>query len=331
MSSEGTAVKSFFDRIRDLIARDEVELAVEQMIAFVKGTAPPEVLREVLVQASRLSRLRKQERRGLFGGDLVSRERAQIADALLQLIDELSSHTTAAERPFPTSNVSLKAPATTDLEKIIGANNLKSIAWLQRGLEAAKSVCRIVTPGGLGTGFLIDHGRVMTNHHVLSRPEVAAKSWIDFNFQEDAFGKLQETFRYRLLGDELQADLDLDCSVVRIGPDNSLPPLESWGTLALTAGPPPGVNEHVTIIQHPGGGAKQIALTANQVVNVFEHRLQYTTDTLPGSSGSPVFNDDWKVVALHHAGGNLVTNERGDRMFANEGILMAKILERLKG
>jgi V8-like Glu-specific endopeptidase len=66
------------------------------------------------------------------------------------------------------------------------------------------------------------------------------------------------------------------------------------------------------------------------VVNLFEHRLQYTTDTLPGSSGSPVFNDAWKVVALHHAGGNLVTNPRGDRMFANQGILMAKILERLK-
>jgi V8-like Glu-specific endopeptidase len=117
---------------------------------------------------------------------------------------------------------------------------------------------------------------------------------------------------------------------VRVAPEDSLPPLDSWGKLELSSDPPPGVGEHVVIIQHPGGGAKQIALTANQVVNLFEHRLQYTTDTLPGSSGSPVFNDAWKVVALHHAGGNLVTNPRGDRMFANQGILMAKILERLK-
>jgi hypothetical protein len=35
------------------------------------------------------------------------------------------------------------------------------------------------------------------------------------------------------------------------------------------------------------------------------------------------------VVALHHAGGNLVTNQRGDRMFANQGILMERILEKL--
>ena len=323
-------METVFEQFRDLIARDEVDLAVEQMAAFIKGTATPEVSREVLVQAGRLARLRKQERRGFMGANQVSRERAQISDALLQLVDELETRTPTAERPFATPSVSLTAPTSGDLEKIFGANHLKSIAWLQQGLEAAKSVCRIVTPKGRGTGFLIGQGRVMTNHHVLSDPAVAAKSHVELNFQEDAFGEMQEPVRYRLLGDGLRADLDLDFSVVRIEPVDSLPELESWGTLALTADPPPGVGEHVTIIQHPGGGAKQIALTANQVVNVFEHRLQYTTDTLPGSSGSPVFNDEWKVVALHHAGGNLVTNERGDRMFANEGILMARILERLQ-
>ena len=29
--------------------------------------------------------------------------------------------------------------------------------------------------------------------------------------------------------------------------------------------------------------------------------IQYITKTSPGSSGSPCFNEDWKVVALHHA------------------------------
>jgi endonuclease G len=89
----------------------------------------------------------------------------------------------------------------------------------------------------------------------------------------------------------------------------------------------PCIGEHVSIIQHPQGGPKQVALTANQVVNIFEHRLQYTTDTMPGSSGSPVFNDDWKVIAIHHEGGNLAINRRGDTMFVNEGILMKYIVE----
>jgi V8-like Glu-specific endopeptidase len=42
---------------------------------------------------------------------------------------------------------------------------------------------------------------------------------------------------------------------------------------------------------------------ANAVVLVGEGRVQYLTDTLPGSSGSPVFDADWNVVALHHSGG----------------------------
>jgi V8-like Glu-specific endopeptidase len=323
-------MESFFDRIRSLLTRDEAELAVEQLSAFLKGAVLSEELREVLVQAGRLTRLRKQERRGFRSGDQASRERSQIIDALLQLVDELASRTTATERPFPAPSVSLVPPVSSGLEKIIGANNLRSIAWLHQALEVAKSVCRVVTPDGLGTGFLIGHQKIMTNHHVLSQPEIAEGSYAEFNFQEDATGKLQDFFRYRLLGDRLQADPDLDFSIVRVEPSDSLPPLESWGILKLVADPPPGVGEHVTIIQHPGGGAKQIALTANQVVNIFEHRLQYTTDTLPGSSGSPVFNDNWKVIALHHAGGNLVTNQRGDRMFANEGVLMANILERVK-
>ena len=29
----------------------------------------------------------------------------------------------------------------------------------------------------------------------------------------------------------------------------------------------------------------------------------YLADTLPGSSGSPVLNNRWEVVALHHSGG----------------------------
>ena len=80
---------------------------------------------------------------------------------------------------------------------------------------------------------------------------------------------------------------------------------------------------------------KQIALTYNYVLGLWAHRLFYQTDTKPGSSGSPVFNKDWKVVALHHKGqtmenGGLQINENGDRMGANEGILMKYILEDIK-
>jgi V8-like Glu-specific endopeptidase len=54
--------------------------------------------------------------------------------------------------------------------------------------------------------------------------------------------------------------------------------------------------------------------------------VQYITDTLPGSSGSPVFNDDWRIVALHHSGGNIPEPSTNSIHFRNEGIRIGAIL-----
>lgn len=59
--------------------------------------------------------------------------------------------------------------------------------------------------------------------------------------------------------------------------------------------------DFVTIVQHPGGQKKQVALRDNRIVDVFDAFLHYAADTELGSSGSPVFNDQWELVALHHA------------------------------
>ena len=40
-----------------------------------------------------------------------------------------------------------------------------------------------------------------------------------------------------------------------------------------------------------------LALRENQIVDLLEQFLHYRTDTEPGSSGSPVYNDQWQIVA----------------------------------
>lgn len=50
---------------------------------------------------------------------------------------------------------------------------------------------------------------------------------------------------------------------------------------------------------------------------------------MEGSSGSPVLNDAWEVVALHHAGGDISEPTTQRRYFRNEGILINKILANL--
>jgi hypothetical protein len=80
----------------------------------------------------------------------------------------------------------------------------------------------------------------------------------------------------------------------------------------------------VSIIQHPMGGLKQVCLTDNKVAAVFGNLVQYSTDTEPGSSGSPVFDQNWQIVALHHRGGNLEGPD-GTKYFSNEGISIAAV------
>jgi V8-like Glu-specific endopeptidase len=317
--------REFLDEIRALIRSGEPVSAIDQLVSFLNGV-DRDLFNESILLSSRLLDIQRRERRGVISDSEAEVKRNRIGLASLQLLDEVERQLSRKELPFATTPVEFDAPDNNTLEKIIGVSNLQSIAWLQRGLEAAKSVCRVVTPNGLGTGFLVEGGKVFTNHHVIPDVRTAAESRLEFNYEEDSSNVIQPIYSYELNSKSLVANEELDFALVEIESNSEALPISDWGYLKPDIAAIPGKGEHVTIIQHPNGGLKQIAVTANQIVNVFEHRLQYTTDTLPGSSGSPVFNDHWHVIALHHAGGNLITNNRGNRMFANEGILIRDII-----
>jgi V8-like Glu-specific endopeptidase len=90
-----------------------------------------------------------------------------------------------------------------------------------------------------------------------------------------------------------------------------------------------GRDQRVAIIQHPGGHYKKISMQNNFVAYADERVIQYTTSTEPGSSGSPVFNNDFDVIGLHHAGGLLADPGSGERHLRNEGISAIAILDDL--
>ena len=62
----------------------------------------------------------------------------------------------------------------------------------------------------------------------------------------------------------------------------------------------------MTIAQHPEGAPLKLALDTNAVIGVNAKtnptRVRYRTNTEPGSSGSPCFDINWGLVALHHSG-----------------------------
>jgi V8-like Glu-specific endopeptidase len=208
-------------------------------------------------------------------------------------------------------------------EKIMGAlSTLRPISFLERGLQMARSVARVVlADGSTGSGFLIQSDLLITNHHVIASESNAQGAVVEFNYQKTMQGTDAPVAAYQLApengfatssGEEQGGD---DWTAVRVqGNLNG-----HWGALTL-APVTPQVQDEVIIIQHPGGGQKQIALSHNVITFVDEQRLQYLTDTLEGSSGSPVFNMEWQVVALHHKGGWLREPNTKQAFYRNQGV-----------
>ena len=188
------------------------------------------------------------------------------------------------------------------LEKLMGrVSTLRPIWFLEKGLSKARSVCRVVlADDSRGTGFLTKDNLLITNHHVLPDETAARGATVEFNYQQTAQGLDAPVERYTLAPDQDFATSPTaeeggdDWTAVRVqGVAN-----DRWGALPLDRANPQ-VEDEVIIIQHAGGGQKQIALSHNRVAFVSKRRVQYLTDTLEGSSGSPVFDVNWSVVALH--------------------------------
>jgi endonuclease G len=209
------------------------------------------------------------------------------------------------------------------MEKIIGANRLFPLAWMRRGLEVARCVGKLTIGRESGTGFLIADGWVITNHHVLGSEGDCARAKLLMNFEEELDGSYAPTVSYELMAETYRGSEPFDCAAVRVR-DRPDVPLDRW-SVAKFARTAARVGDFVSIIQHPGGGTKKVALSENSVVNLFEHRLQYETDTERGSSGAPVFNDSWEVVGIHHAGGDLAKDSTGETHYVNEAISVAAL------
>jgi V8-like Glu-specific endopeptidase len=209
-------------------------------------------------------------------------------------------------------------------EKLIGENNLRPIAFLETGVERSRAVARITLPGrGVATGFMIGPDRLLTNNHVFGSAEEAQGATIQFNFQTDLAGQSLDTDDYAAEPDTFfHTNGELDYSVVQVAGS----PGEKWGSIKLRSDITVKAKQDVAIIQHPGGQPKQIAIVDNEIEYVDDTVAQYLTDTLPGSSGSPVFDNDWECVALHHSGGWLPQPSDHSTHFRNEGILISAIL-----
>lgn len=260
--------------------------------------------------------------------------------------------------PAATSGATLPiAPESFDsamlgLERLIGRNNLMPAAFMEEGALVSRSVGRVTVNGsftGFGTGFMVSPHLLLTNNHVLRSADDAARSFVEFNFQADITGRPLPGISFGLEPQRFfVTDRALDFSFVAVSPANPEgDSLARFGWLPLHGTQGKAIiGEYVNIIQHPRGEPKQVALRDNEIIDILDDFLHCRTDTQKGTSGAPVLNDQWEVVALHHssvpetdAQGKFVsvdgtpwTPAMGEDKLAwkaNEGVRISRVLQKL--
>lgn len=229
-------------------------------------------------------------------------------------------------------------------EALQGATiDYQPVAFLSEGARVSHTVAlvNVKLPGGMrvGSGFMISPDLFITNHHVIETAEQARGTTIDFNFELDPSRRSVAATRFALDPDRcfITADEDdLDFTVVAIGAR-----IEGDANLAAIGYCPlsDSADKHaigmpVNIVEHPEARPKCVVIRNNTLLYRGDRTLQYETDTDVGSSGSPVFNDAWDVVALHHWGQPYLERAKPDgnasERLCNEGVRISRIVEHLR-
>jgi V8-like Glu-specific endopeptidase len=262
--------------------------------------------------------------------------------ALRQRVEQLLADKPVLRAPMPRSDplvlaakdtrwLNFSASSNHERRIVEGQDTMLDIAFLQHGLDRARAVCLLtVTFDGdicYGTGFRIGSRTLLTNHHVLNDWEHAGKPASSvvaaFGYEIDVRGRLRTATRIQCDVTTIRGDRNHDFGIIMadatLPDDTTVLPLDPAATVAE--------DDRVYIVQHPEGLPKKIALAHNLVRYADADVVQYWTDTEAGSSGSPVFDEKWRVVALHH---QWVESPEGDGLaFRNQGRSIGKIVERM--
>jgi hypothetical protein len=252
------------------------------------------------------------------------------------------------------------------LESIIHerAPMIDPVQWRRRLASIEGCICRIENEAhpsspSLGTGFLIGADLCLTSFHIAEhlldqsvRPEAMI---LRFDYTRDSAGReVYPGTIYRLASDWMVASFrynaqekssvdattlpardELDAAVLRIAGSPGTQPIgraepggqaRGWLTHLSTFPPVPG--DDLLILQHPQGSPLQLAFGKVLDLNANQTRVHHDVNTDHGSSGSPCFNLELDLIALHQAGDR--TNNHWQLPARNRGIPILTIQSLLK-
>lgn len=234
-----------------------------------------------------------------------------------------------------------------ELERIVRASGQFEdiVAWREKLAQIELQVCRLELPSRpVGTGFLVADDVVLTNYHVVEGQDVSMMS-ARFDHKVLADGTTINSghvckvagpvidqspyspFDLTYPRQGLPTTAELDYALLRLDskPGGDIVAGKRRGVIKPPVGAVP-TEGLIFIVQHPLGRPLQIAFDAILNVNKNLTRISYKVDTEGGSSGSPVFDRNWGLIALHH-GGDPRMHQQAE---FNEGIPIDTIRKNLK-
>ncbi len=269
------------------------------------------------------------------------KEHAQILHLLRAALLQQEGGRVEIGNPARNLDATKKLETDKQFEQILGKDRFKTFKWYLTGLDRAAGVAQICdrSGNGLGTGFLV-HGVdvhssiteewvVVTNAHVISddpTEQSAAKPALPAD-------EVRIRFEAKDPNEEFEVDkiifssprTQLDCTIVSLkSPIEHAKPFPIAKRLPLV-----DQNQRVYVIGHPRGGGLSYSIDDNLLLDHEKPRVHYRAPTEGGSSGSPVFNQQWDLLALHHAGGMKMKmlNGKDGTYPANEGLYIQSILD----
>jgi hypothetical protein len=232
----------------------------------------------------------------------------------------------------------LSNPTGQSLEALVQAQAkfINLARFLERLPVLEACMCCVEVPGGGGTGFLVGPDLVLTNQHVveplLAKRTSPADVRCRFDFRLDLNGNAVVEAQQRPvalhddawlvdsrppsaydftpnLGDA--SPQELDYALIRlaesvgnlpVGGDTADPAVRARGWIQV-GDPVPALaaGNQIFILQHPERQPLQLAVGTVREFNGSGTRVRYDANTRFGSSGSPCFNADLELVALHHS------------------------------